>query len=113
MFVIRAEHMALSTKYDKTIKVFTPKCAYNTNKVTLCHSDSIMFYVCVFSSSTVNLLCQVKQMKMTDIHQFKLRGIIRSDKKSVDYLIPKSIRVRLSVKLYKLRKYFQFSPNLT
>ncbi|XP_053397435.1 uncharacterized protein LOC123551904 [Mercenaria mercenaria] len=43
-------------------------------------------------SSSVGLLCQIKQLKMSDIHRFQLRGVIRSDKRSVDYMVPKSVR---------------------
>lgn len=50
------------------------------------------------SCSAVSLLCQIKQLKMSDVHKFKLRGIIRPDKRSVEYLLPKSIRVRPSLK---------------
>ena len=31
---------------------------------------------------------------MVDVHKFLLRGIIRSEKKSLDYIIPQSLRVR-------------------
>ncbi|XP_060606565.1 uncharacterized protein LOC132758877 [Ruditapes philippinarum] len=43
-------------------------------------------------SSSVSLLCQIKQLKLSDMHKFQLRGVIRSDKRSIDYLIPKSVR---------------------
>ncbi|KAL4232794.1 Guanine nucleotide exchange protein smcr8 [Mactra antiquata] len=46
---------------------------------------------------SVSLLCQVKQMKMVDIHKFQLRGLIRSDRKSVDYLLPKTCRRYLTL----------------
>ena len=50
----------------------------------------------IFSCDNVSLLCQLKQLKIVDIHKFLLRGIIRSEKKCLDYIIPQSVRVRIA-----------------
>ena len=47
----------------------------------------------LFSCDHVTLLCQLRQLKVVDVHKFLLRGIIRSEKKSLEYIIPQSLRV--------------------
>ena len=51
-----------------------------------------LFQFC--SCDHVSLLCQLKQLKVVDVHRFLLRGIIRSEKKCLDYIVPQSLRVR-------------------
>ncbi|KAH3729469.1 guanine nucleotide exchange protein smcr8a-like isoform X2 [Dreissena polymorpha] len=47
--------------------------------------------------SPVNLLCVIRQLKMTDVHKFQLCGVIRSEKHSGDYILPQSIRRYVTV----------------
>ncbi|WAR08169.1 SMR8B-like protein [Mya arenaria] len=48
-------------------------------------------------TSSVCMLCQLKQLKMADIHKVQLRGIIRPDKRSAEYLLPQSIRRYITI----------------
>ncbi|KAK3585583.1 hypothetical protein CHS0354_036770 [Potamilus streckersoni] len=40
----------------------------------------------------VTLFCQIKQFKLCDISRFSLVGVIRGEKKSLDYIVPQFIR---------------------
>ena len=51
-------------------------------------------YNLFFSCDHVTLLCQLRQLKVVDVHKFLLRGIIRSEKNSLEYIVPQSLRVR-------------------
>ena len=101
--------VAIKTNLPLRLLFVLPECALinNTSLYLMCGlSCSMVTCLTSYRCSAVTLVCQIKQLKMVDVHKFKLRGIIRPDRRSIDFLLPKSIRVSCSYRcMYNIREY--------
>ena len=101
--------VAIKTNLLLRLLFVLPECALinNTSLYRMCGlSCSMVTCLTSYRCSAVTLVCQIKQLKMVDVHKFKLRGIIRPDRRSIDFLLPKSIRVSCSYRfMYNIREY--------